>query len=82
MRAGAVHPILPQAANPIRHRRYPLHPKIGLPVASRVCRWALIIARFFMVFATDRIVVAEAGIDSDFNIPLLTLHAPGVKTLQ
>ena len=49
-----------QEANPIRHRRYPPHPKITLPVASQVFRGALIIARFVMVFASDRMAVAEA----------------------
>ncbi len=49
-----------QEANPTRHCRYPPHPKISLPVASRVRHGAPIIARFFMVFATDRMDVAEA----------------------
>ncbi len=49
-----------QEANPICHLKYPPHPKISLPVASRVCRDSLPIGHFFMVLASNRCHVAEA----------------------
>ena len=51
------HPLYPrsilfhQEASPIRHRRYPPHPKNSLPVASRVGRDSLLNGHFLMVFA-------------------------------